>query len=207
MSWLLSKWEKSRVELHRIRVGPFLSLTEADCYSRFQSELSSPESQMQSDVWTSRAISALLTALEAPGSSGAIPWGWPIWKQRVGVFPSYYEGKMDQLQNSFTSKIKLKLKGPVCHSSRFSVHTTPQSAFALCVTMMGYWLAEILSSFFICLFSPNYERQSENSLHTGEWSFVLTAEWSKIAEVSQILAAANRCQEAKAPLATVPWCG
>lgn len=57
------------------------SLTEAYRYSQLQSELSSPESQMQSDVWTSRAISALLTTLEAPGSSGAIPWGWPIWKQ------------------------------------------------------------------------------------------------------------------------------
>lgn len=75
----------------RVRARSFLSYTGADLYFPLQPELSSPESQMQSDVYvSSRAVSAPVISLEAPTSwqlrshspggdqSGTREWGFSL---------------------------------------------------------------------------------------------------------------------------------
>ena len=79
------------MEWRRVRARSFLSYTRADLYFPLQPELSSPESQMQSDVCvSSRAVSAPVISLEAPTSwqlrshspggdqSGTREWGFSL---------------------------------------------------------------------------------------------------------------------------------
>lgn len=92
-----SEWGKSQVEWRRVRTLSFLFYAGADLYFPFQPELSSSESQMQSDVCPPEPLLLHLFPwkLRPPGSSGAIPQGLTNLEPGSGGFPFLFWGKIE----------------------------------------------------------------------------------------------------------------